>query len=171
MSGDGENLSWTDLNKLTSEVLSDDGPGSKNWQADTSETQRINERFMQALRENNGKVPGELHDVPGIIITTIGAKTGEKRTVPLAYHQEGDRLLIIASMGGAKRSPPWFHNLVANPAVQVEKDGESFSATAVVTSGEDREELYKSICSAMPVFAEYQARTERVIPVIELKRN
>ena len=171
MTGNNENLSWTDLQNLTQEVLADDGPGTKNWQAGASETQRINERFMKALRENNGKVPGELHDLPGLIITTTGVKSGEKRAVPLAYHEVDGRLLIIASMGGAKRNPPWFHNLVANPEVLVEKDGESFSATAVVTSGEDRDVLYKSVCAALPPFAEYQARTERVIPVVELKRN
>lgn len=171
MSANGDNLSWTDLNKLTAEVLSDDGPGSKNWNPANAETNRINDRFMKALRDNNGKVPGDLHDLPGLIITTTGAKTGKKRSVPLAYHEVGGRLLIIASMGGAKRNPPWFHNLVANPDVLVEKDGESFSATAVVTSGSDRDTLYQSVCKALPPFAEYQARTERVIPVIELQRK
>ena len=91
--------------------------------------------------------------------------------MPLAYHEVGGRLLIIASMGGAKRNPPWFHNLVANPEVLVEKDGESFSAIAIVTSGEDRDVLYESVCAALPPFAEYQARTERVIPVVELIRT
>ena len=171
MGDNSNNLSWIDLQNLTQEVLSDDGPGSDNWQAASSATQRINERFMHALRENNGKVPGELHDLPGLIITTIGAKSGEKRAVPLAYHEAEGRLLIIASMGGAKRNPPWFHNLVANPEVLVEKDGESFTATAVVTTGEDRDALFESVCAALPPFAEDQARTARVIPVVELKRN
>lgn len=171
MTTQNDQLGWADLQKLTSEVLAEDGPGSKNWNPDTSETNRVNERFMQALRQNNGKVPGELHDLPGLIITTTGAKTGKQRSVPLAYHEVDGRLLIIASMGGAKRNPPWFHNLVANPEVLVEKDGESFKATAVVTAGADRDRLYKSVCEALPPFAEYQARTKRVIPVIELKRK
>src|SRR5690606_4071201 len=144
-----------DLQKLTSEVLSDEGPGTKKWNAETSETNRVNERFMQALRENKGKVPGELHDLPGLIITTTGAKTGKKRSVPLAYHEVDGRLLIIASMGGAKRNPPWFHNLVADPEVKEEKDGETYAATAVVTSGADRDKLYESVCRALPPFAEY----------------
>lgn len=170
MAQENEELGWADLQKLTTEVLAEDGPGSKHWNAENSEVSRVNERFMRALRENNGKVPGELHDVPGLIITTTGAKTGKKRAVPLAYHEVDGRLLIIASMGGAKRHPPWYHNLLANPQVLVEKDGESFTATAVDTQGDDRDRLYASVCKAMPVFSEYQARTERVIPVVELRR-
>ena len=102
---------------------------------------------------------------------STGAKSGKKRAVPLAYHEVDGRLLIIASMGGAKRNPPWYHNLVANPEVLVEKDGETFSANAVVTAGADRDALFKSVCDALPPFAEYQPRTERIIPVIELKRQ
>ncbi len=164
-------LTWADLQRITAEVISENGPGSKDWNPDGSEINRVNDMFMQALRENNGKVPGELHDLPGLIITTTGAKTGNKRAVPLAYQMVDDRLLIIASMGGAKRNPPWYHNLVANPEVLVEKDGETFMANAVVTAGEDRDALFKQICEAMPPFADYQARTDRVIPVIELKRQ
>lgn len=170
MANQKQELGWADLQKLTDEVLSDEGPGSKNWNPENSEVNRVNEQFMRALRENNGKVPGELHDVPGLIITTTGAKTGKKRAVPLAYHEVDGRLLIIASMGGAKRHPPWYHNLVANPEVQVEKDGETFVATAIDIQGDERDRLYASVCKAMPVFADYQARTERVIPVIELRR-
>jgi deazaflavin-dependent oxidoreductase (nitroreductase family) len=164
-------LRWADLQRITAEAISDDGPGSKEWNPDASEINRVNEMFMRALRENNGKVPGELYELPGLIITTTGAKTGKKRPVPLAYHAVDGRLLIIASMGGAKRNPPWYHNLVANPDVLVEKDGETFMAKAVVTKGPDREKLFKAVCDALPPFAEYQARTDRVIPVIELKRQ
>ena len=74
-------------------------------------------------------------------------------------------------MGGAKRNPPWFHNLLANPEVLVEKDGESFEATATVAEGADRDSLFASICERMPVFATYQERTSRTIPVVELIRK
>lgn len=171
MSDSNTELSWAELGKLTAEVLANDGPGSKNWRAEGSDTKRINERFMQALRDNNGKVPGELADVPGLIITTTGAKSGEKRAVPLAYQNIDGRVVIIASMGGAKRNPPWYYNLVKNPDVLVEKDGESYMAKAVVTTDADRDHLYEQVCDGIPVFAEYQARTARTIPVIELKRK
>ena len=162
-------LGWEDLNKLTAEVIDPNGPGSANWRAEGSETQRVNDDLMRALRENGGTVPGELEHVPMLIITTTGAKTGQSRAVPLAYQVIGDRLSIIASMGGADRHPPWYHNLVANPAVAVEKDGETFAALAKVTTGADRDRLFQIICENFPVFADYQARTSRVIPVIELR--
>ncbi len=125
----------------------------------------------RALRENNGKVPGELEDIPALIITTTGVKTGHKRAVPLGYQVVDGRLVIVASMGGAKRNPPWFYNLVKNPEVLVEKDGESFLANAIVTAGDDRNYLFQKICESEPTFAEYQARTDRVIPVVELQRK
>ena len=163
-------LKWADLLKMSEEVKSTDGPGTKNWAADGSETKRVNDLFMRALRENNGKVPGELETLPGLIITTIGAKSGEKRAVPLAYQTIDGRLVIIASMAGADRNPPWFYNLVKNPEVQVEMNGESFKATAMVVQGADRTHLYQKVAEALPAFKEYQTHTTRVIPVIELKR-
>lgn len=105
-----------------------------------------------------------------LIVTTTGAKSGEPRPVPLAYQVVEGRVLVIASMGGAKRNPPWFHNLRANPTVVVERDGETYSATAVITEGADRTHLFEQICANFPVFADYQKRTERTIPVIELVR-
>lgn len=163
-------LKWTDLLKMGDEVKSDDGPGSQHWHADGSETKRVNELFMRALRENNGKVPGELEALPGLIITTVGAKTGEKRAVPLAYQIIDGRLVIIASMAGANRNPPWFHNLVKNPELMVEMNGESFTARAVVTQGQDRTYLYEKVAEVLPAFKDYATRTSRVIPVVELQR-
>ena len=163
-------LKWADLLKMSDEVKSTDGPGTKNWDAAGSETKRVNDLFMRALRENNGKVPGELAALPGLIITTSGAKTGEKRAVPLAYQIVDGRLVIVASMAGADRNPPWFHNLVKNPEVLVEMNGESFKATAVVTQGSDRTHIYQKVAEALPAFKDYQTRTTRVIPVVELKR-
>lgn len=164
-------LSWADLLKMSDEVKAKDGPGSKNWDPNGSETKRVNDQFMKALRENNGKVPGELEAVPGLIVTTIGAKTGEKRAVPLAYQVIDGRLVIVASMAGADRNPPWFLNLVKNPEVLVEMNGETFKATAVVAEGADRTYLYNQVAEALPVFKEYATRTTRVIPVVELKRK
>ena len=170
MSGSEVKLGWSDLLKMGAEVTADNGPGSKSWDPAGSETQRVNDLFMEALRKNKGKVPGELEELPGLIITTTGAKTGEKRSVPLAYQVVDGRLVIIASMGGSHRNPPWFHNLVKNSKVVVEKDGESFMTNAIVTEGEDRSYFYQKVCEVLPAFKDYQARTSRVIPVVELKR-
>lgn len=164
-------LSMADIDKLALEISADDGPGSAAWNMDSSHTKQVNDEVMEALRNNKGKIPGELEGVPALIITTTGAKSGKKRTLPLACQEIEGRLVIIASMGGASRNPPWFHNLVKYPNVQIEKDGETFSARAVVTQGEDRDRLFQIVCDNLAVFSTYQARTERIIPVVELIRQ
>ncbi len=84
MTQDKIELGWADLLKMVDEVKSDDGPDSQNWNSNGSETRRVNALFMRELRENKGKVPGELEAMPScLIVTTTGAKTGEKRAVPL----------------------------------------------------------------------------------------
>jgi deazaflavin-dependent oxidoreductase (nitroreductase family) len=168
---DKPELNWDQLNNLTAEVLAEDGPGTDGWSAEGSHTQAFNEHFIEVFRENHGQMPGELGEVPMLLLTATGAKSGVERTTPLSYHVFGDRTVVVASMGGAVRNPPWLHNVKANPDVTVEIGDETFAATALITEGEDRDELYEGICSRMPVFREYQERTERLIPVVELKRR
>jgi len=171
MSGTDNELTMADIDKLALEISAPGGPGTNDWDMASSHTKTVNDSVMEALRTNNGKIPGELEGVPALIITTTGAKTGKKRTLPLACQEIDGRLIIIASMGGAPRNPPWFHNLVHCPDVLIEKDGESFSARAVVTEGDDRDRLFRVVCENLPVFATYEKRTERIIPVVELIRQ
>ena len=171
MSGIDSELTMADIDKLALELSAPDGPGSNAWDMESSHTKVVNDAVMEALRGNSGKIPGELEGVPALIITTTGAKTGKKRTLPLAYQEIDGRLIIIASMGGSPRNPPWFHNLLHCADVLIEKDGESFSARAVVTEGEDRNRLFQIVCDNLPVFATYQKRTDRIIPVVELIRQ
>ena len=163
-------MNWEQLTKMSKEVVRDDGPGSATWDPDSSHTKRFNDAFVLEFRANQGKIAGELEGFPFMLLTTKGAKTGAERVAPLAYIEIDDRMLIIASMGGAKRNPPWYHNLVKNPQVGVEVGAESFEAQAVVTEGADREELFRRVVELFPIFGEYQERTERTIPVVELKR-
>jgi len=166
----GEELDWTDLLTLAEEVKSDTGPGSENWKPDGSKTQQINAKIMNALRENAGSIPGELSSIPCLILTTTGARTGELRSVPLFCQTVDRRLVIIGSMGGARRNPPWYYNLVKNPEVAVEREGETYRASAVVTAGKERDYFFQKFCEAFPIFAEYQAGVSRIIPIVELKR-
>ena len=105
-----------------------------------------------------------------VLITTIGAKSGEAWVNPLAYSRDGDRIVIIASMGGAPKSPAWYHNIVANPEVTVELPGETYRARAMITEGDERQRLFDGQAAIMPNFNDYAAATERVIPVIALER-
>ena len=106
-----------------------------------------------------------------LILTTTGAKSGERRETPLAYSTDGDDIVIVASMGGAPQHPSWYHNIVANPNVQIEVDGKAYDATATVVDETERRRLYDAHAEIFPGFAEYEARTGgRVIPVIVLHK-
>ncbi len=129
-----------------------------------------NRAVIEEFRANRGRVGGVWQGRPLLLLTTTGAKSGAQRTTPLMHHREGKRLFVFASMGGAPTSPAWYHNLVASPAVTVELEGERFEARAVVLSGAERDRVFAVQGRNFPQFAEYQARTARTIPVVELVR-
>jgi deazaflavin-dependent oxidoreductase (nitroreductase family) len=131
----------------------------------------FNRELIAEFRANNGKVAGAFANAPLLLLTTTGAKSGKQHTTPLVYTRDGDRVVIIASMGGAPKHPAWFHNLVANPTVTVELEGnDTFTGTASVTEGEERDRLFAAQAALMPNFDEYQAKTSRVIPVVVIER-
>ena len=132
--------------------------------------QDFNKSIIDEFRANNGVVGGQFAGAPLLLLTTTGAKSGLSRVNPLAYLADKNRHVIIASYSGGPTNPPWYHNLIANPEVYIEVGSDSFSAKAEVVSEPERSELYKKIADAMPAFAEYQAKTTRVIPVIALVR-
>src|SRR5579884_2917820 len=101
-----------------------------------------------------------------LLLTTRGARSGAERTTPLAYTKDGERLVVIASKGGAPTHPAWYHNVRVNPVVTVEVGDQRFAARAQVTEGEERERLYDQMAAIMPGFNEYRRKTSRVIPVI-----
>ena len=83
---------------------------------------------------------------------------------------DGDRVVVIGSKGGAEHHPHWYLNMVANPQVTVELPGDTYEARVVVAEGAERERLFAAQAAHMPVFNEYQAKTERDIPVLVLER-
>ena len=135
-----------------------------------AEMDDFNAKIIEEFRANHGKVGGGFDGAPMVLITTTGAKSGKERINPLVYLADGDRVVIFASKAGAPTSPDWYHNLVANPRVGVEIGDEKFSAEASEVNGEERDRLYAKQASIMPGFAEYQAKTDRVIPVVVLTR-
>jgi deazaflavin-dependent oxidoreductase (nitroreductase family) len=131
----------------------------------------FNETLIEDLRAHDGQATsGPFLGRPVLILTTTGAKSGERRETPLAYTRDGDDIVIVASMGGAPRNPSWYHNLVANPRVTVELGGETFQADARVTDPDERRRLYDRHAEVFPGFRDYEAKTSRTIPVIVLKR-
>jgi deazaflavin-dependent oxidoreductase (nitroreductase family) len=131
----------------------------------------FNKSLIAEYRANSGKVTGQFAGAPLLLLTTVGVKSGQARTNPVAYTMDGDRYVIIASKGGAPTNPDWYSNLVANPHVTVELGSERFQAHATVASSPERERLYNQMAARMPGFAEYQQKTTRQIPVVILERE
>jgi len=132
--------------------------------------EEFNRKVISEFRANQGKVGGEMAGVPLLLLTTTGAKTGRTLIKPLAYTRDGDRIVIIASFAGNPHNPPWFHNIVANPTVTIELGAEKFRVKATVTMGAERQRLFDAQAKQLPVFADYQKKTTRQIPVLSLTR-
>jgi deazaflavin-dependent oxidoreductase (nitroreductase family) len=115
-------------------------------------------------------VGGPFANIPLLLLTAIGAKSGQPRTTPLAYTTDGDHFIVFASKGGAPTNPDWYYNLLASPIVTVEIGHERFQARAVVAEGQERERLYAQMGERMPQFLEYQQKISRQIPVVVLDR-
>lgn len=173
MTEKGVPLSLEALGKMVAEVGADSGPGSVGWNGPGSDTQHVNAAVIAALRANQGELSAELTAATGplLILTTIGAKTGARRTIPLGYLEVDGRLLVVGSMAGSVRNPPWYYNIVANPQVEVELAGEVFEAQARVLGGADRTQIFPKVCDKNPAYATIQDSVERLIPVIELIRG
>ena len=133
--------------------------------------QEFNKSIIEEFRANEGKVGGQFEGASLLLLTTTGAKSGLERVNPLAYLKEDDGYGIVASYAGAPTSPPWYHNLVANPDVEVEVGRERFKARAEVVSEPQRSQLYEKMESIMSAFTEYRNKTTRTIPVIVLRRT
>jgi deazaflavin-dependent oxidoreductase (nitroreductase family) len=136
----------------------------------TNDHQNFNENLIKEFRANEGATSGPFANAPLLLLTTTGAKSGLERTSPVVFTRDGDNVVVIASKGGAPTNPNWYHNLVANPEVTVELPGETFKAHARVTTGEERDRLFKAQADLMPGFNDYQQKTDRVIPVVVLER-
>ena len=130
----------------------------------------LNKQIIAEFRANGGETSGVFKGRPLLLLTTTGAKSGEARTTPLVYTKDGDKVVIIASMGGAPKHPAWYLNLMANPGVTVELGTEKFAASASTAEGAERDRLYAKQAEMMPAFSEYEQKTTRRIPVVVLER-
>jgi deazaflavin-dependent oxidoreductase (nitroreductase family) len=135
----------------------------------------FNEKTIAEFHAQQGRGVGMWGDHV-LLMTAKGAKSGDAITTPLVCGRDGDHYVIVASKGGAPKHPTWFGNLKANPEVEVEvanADGtENFKARArVVESRAEHDRLYHEMTRIWPAFADYQTRTDRLIPVVILERQ
>jgi len=129
-----------------------------------------NTKIIDEFRSNEGRVGGQFEGAPLLLLTTTGARSGDKRVHPVMYMLDDGTVYIFASKAGAPNNPDWFHNLVAHPKVTVEMGPENFDATARVLTGPDRDRIYAEQARRYPGFAGYQEKTSRLIPVVALDR-
>ena len=135
-----------------------------------SEMIDFNAQVIAEFRANDGEVGGPFAGATVLLLTTTGARSGLERVNPVVCRREGDAVYVFASKAGAPTNPDWYHNLVAHPAVRVEVGTDAYPARAVVLEGAERDRIYDAQAAEVPAFAEYQAGTERVIPVVRLDR-
>jgi len=130
-----------------------------------------NAQIIEEFRANAGKVGGQFEGAPLLLLHTTGARSGLERVNPMMYLADGGRMYVFASKAGADTHPDWYVNLVKTPEVTVEVGEETFAATATPLAEEERAQVYAKQAALYPGFAEYQTKTTRVIPVVELVRT
>jgi deazaflavin-dependent oxidoreductase (nitroreductase family) len=129
-----------------------------------------NTRIIEEFRQNEGRVGGQFTGASMVLIHHVGAKSGTERVNPLVYFPDGDRMIVVASAGGAPKNPDWYHNLKANPRTRAEVGAETFAVEAVELTGDEYADAWSRITAKMPGFADYQSKTTRSIPLLALNR-
>jgi deazaflavin-dependent oxidoreductase (nitroreductase family) len=126
-----------------------------------------NRSVIDEFRANDGVVASL--GFPVLLMTTTGARTRRRTTVPLGFAVDSGRVFVVASKGGSPKHPAWFHNLRSNPAVTVELGRNSYQATARVAEGDERDRLFEAMKTHAPELRSFEQRVRRTIPVVVLE--
>ena len=137
-----------------------------------SETRDWNAEVIAEFRANQGEVKAPYDNPPPmLLIHTIGAKSGKEHIVPMRALPDGEVLYVFASAHGSARNPDWYYNLIANPDIVIEKGSEIISVHASELVGVERDAIFARQAARFAIFAEYQSKLDRTIPVIRLERR
>ncbi|GAA4719887.1 nitroreductase family deazaflavin-dependent oxidoreductase [Nocardioides conyzicola] len=131
----------------------------------------FNDRVIAEFRAHHGKVGGNFEGAPLLLLHSVGAKSGQTRVSPMMYLPDGDRFLVFASKAGAPDNPDWYHNLKANPDATIEVGDDTLDVRAEELPRAERDEKYAQQAALYPGFADYEKKTDRVIPVLALTRR
>jgi deazaflavin-dependent oxidoreductase (nitroreductase family) len=129
---------------------------------------RLSTLHTLAYRLTRGRLGRRLVDNDMLLLTTTGRRSGRRHTIPLLYLRDGDSVIVIASWGGRDYPPHWYLNVTADPAVSVQIDGSVWEALAHELDEPERSTWWQRAVTAYDGYAEYQSRTDRVIPVLRL---
>ena len=127
------------------------------------------DEHVRQYEATGGKVGHKWNDTTCLILRTIGRKSGEVRKLPLIYGRDGDNYVIVASKGGAPEHPGWYLNLLAHPEVEIQVLDRVIPVTARTGSAQDKKRVWPTMIAQWPQYDEYQAKTEREIPVVLLE--
>jgi deazaflavin-dependent oxidoreductase (nitroreductase family) len=127
-------------------------------------------RHIRSYVQSEGRKGHRWNGVQTLLLTTRGRRSGKLRRTALIYGRDGDRYLVVASNGGAKKHPSWYLNLVDNPEVEVQVGADTFAARALTAPAEDKSRLWRLMASIWPDYDRYQTKAERDIPLIILER-
>jgi deazaflavin-dependent oxidoreductase (nitroreductase family) len=131
----------------------------------------ITRTLIVTYRATGGLVGARMRGLPGILLTTTGAKSGQPRVVHLPYIPDGDDMVVVASFAGGPRNPAWYHNLVAHPVVTVQYKRDVFEADAARITGDELAAAWDLVAERGRWFVGYQVGTDRVIPLVRLRRR
>jgi deazaflavin-dependent oxidoreductase (nitroreductase family) len=140
-------------------------PLSGEYAPSTSDWAREN---AEKIMESGGSDGTELQGKPVILLTTIGAKTGKLRKTPLMRVEHNGEYAIVASLGGAPKHPVWYHNVKANPRVELQDGTTTGDYDAREVLGDEKAQWWERAVEAWPDYANYQKKTDRQIPVFVL---
>ena len=128
-----------------------------------------NDKVIAEFRANQGRVGGQFEGAPLLLLHSTGAKSGQERVHPMMYQAVGDGFAVFASKAGADTNPDWYHNLRAHPQARIEVGTETLDVTARVLDAEERAPIWEKQKARYPGFADYETKTDRVIPVVMLE--
>jgi proline iminopeptidase len=130
------------------------------------------DEHVRTYRETGGEVGHLWREGSTILLlTTKGRKTGEPRTTPLIYAEDGGKYVIVASKGGAPEHPGWYRNIENDPNVELQVKDEVFAAHARTAEGDERDRLWRKANEVWKHYDEYATKTDREIPVVVLERS
>jgi deazaflavin-dependent oxidoreductase (nitroreductase family) len=131
----------------------------------------IGDEHVRRYLETDGEVGHHWNGVLCLVLWTTGRRSGEQRVNPLIYGTSGDDVVVVASKGGAPDNPGWYHNLAADPAVEVQVGADRYAARARTATGDERAELWRTMTTIWPDYDSYQANTDRQLPVVVIERS
>jgi deazaflavin-dependent oxidoreductase (nitroreductase family) len=130
-----------------------------------------NDKVIAEFRANEGRVGGQFEGAPILLLHSTGAKSGKERVNPMMYMAVDDGWAVFASKAGADDNPDWFHNLKAHPEARIEVGTQTLEVVARVLDPEEREPIWEEQKRRYPGFADYEEKTDRVIPVVLLRES